>query len=387
MADKSVLSFSKLNVNIVIVVALILLIILVQKYKPLPFQTDARTKRLVEELTTYEWNGTSIEMPGLQAPVTERFKDNMILTFKKNGKCTITIGDEILNGKWFLKRDMLHIEGDDFETKEYLWDGFEDYEHQYIYMNNVKNYGVSFYSSKPHSQEYLDEKEARKAKGEKEKQDWLGALELDLATIQPYFVDFLRVNKFENFRLLEIEENDKETFMEEFFQPIYTRGLHYTNWTYQYFGDGEIFLDAYELHVLNKEMDPEERKERAGETIKVHFDDIEEYIVPMIPLYDPTDGTTGPMNPLWEIISKSERYDYLDNSFELKILENPDYNFKAQFVEAWESDRFNGYMLIHVIYGEGKSSKDHAWFMLRRTSMGNWYYTGGSTFKPESASS
>lgn len=225
-------------------------------------------------------------MPGLQVPVTDRFDDNMVLTFKKNGKCTITIGHEILKGKWSLKGDKLYIKGQDFETKEHLWEGFEDYEHQYIYMYDIKNYGVSFYSSKPHSQKYFDDKEERKANNNKEEQDWLDALELDPATIQSGFLDFLRANKFEDFRPLEIEEKDKEAFMEEFFQPIYTRGLHYANWTYEYSGDGEIFLDAYELHKLNKEIDPEERKKRAGEIVDVYFHDIEEYIVPIVPLYD-----------------------------------------------------------------------------------------------------
>ena len=58
-----------------------------------------RRNRLIEELTGYEWNGTKIDMTGLQAPVTERFKDNMVLVFHKNGQCTITIADEILKRK------------------------------------------------------------------------------------------------------------------------------------------------------------------------------------------------------------------------------------------------------------------------------------------------
>jgi hypothetical protein len=353
----------------------------------------AKRNSLIEDLTAYQWNGTEIDMTGLQAPVTERFKDNMVLVFQKNGQCTITIADEILKGKWSLKDNKLHIKGDGFETQYSLSLGFGDSENQHIYMRNIKNYSVYFYTSKPKSQEYLDQQEAikaeRKRNVEERKQAWIDALELDLTTIQPGFLSLLRRCKFENFRHLEIKEKDREAFMEEFFQPIYTRGLHYANWNGSYIGDGEIFLDAYELHKLNKEMDPEERKTRAGETIKVPYKAIKEYIVPHIHIANllgllRSNRPPKSVDPLFEIISKSDRYDSLDNSFRLKILENPNYEFKAQLIEAWESDYLGGLVLIHLLYGQGKSPQDHAWFMARRTASGNnWFFYGGSTFQPK----
>ena len=355
-----------------------------------------RRNRLIEELTGYEWNGTKIDMTGLQAPVTKRFKDNMVLVFHKNGRCTITIADEILKGKWTLEDNKLHIKGDDFETRNSISEDFEDCENQSIYMRNVKDYGVNFYTSKPKSQEYLDEQEARRAERERVEEErmqaWLDGLELDLTTIQPRFLDLLRLYKFENFRPLEIEEEDREVFMEEFFQPIYTRGLHYANWNNSYIGDGEIFLDAYELHKLNKEMDREERSARAGETVKVHYDAIKEYIVPVIHianlpgLYGPVGSLSSlrSIDPLFEITSKSDRYDNRDRSFNLKILADPNYDFKVQLIEAWESDYLDGLILIHLLYGQGKSPKDHAWFMARRSGSGNWFFAGGSSFEPKS---
>lgn len=227
-------------------------------------------------------------------------------------------------------------------------------------MRNIRNYSVVFYTSKPKSQEYLDEKER-----EKEMQAWLVSLDLDLATIQPRFLDLLRHCKFENFRPLIIQEKDREVFMEGFFQPIYTRGLHYANWNNSYLGDGEIFLDAYELHKLNKEIDPEERNERAGEIVKVPYRAIKEYIEPIISIayLNPNPfGSPNPrlIDPLFEIVSKSDRYNRSENSFNLKILENPNFDFEAQLIEAWESDYLGGQVLIHLLYGQGNSPKDHA---------------------------
>ena len=353
----------------------------------------ARRDRLIEDLTGYKWNGTEISMTGLQAPVTKYFKDNMVLVFYNNGQCTITIADEILKGKWTLEDNKLHIKGDDFETKFSLNWTFEDYEDQYIEMRDIREYSVTFYTSKPKSQEYLDEQETKKAEYKREKEEemqrWLDSLELDLTTIQPSFLNLLKQHKFENFRPLQIEEKNREAFMEEFFQPIFTRGLHYENWNNSYIGDGDIFLDAYELHKLNKEMDQEKRKARSGETVKVHYRDIEEYVNPIIPIVylnpNPfgSHRLPGSIDPLFEIISKSDRYDPTDTSFRLNILEDPNYDFKAQLIEAWESDYLGGQVLIHLLYGQGNSSKDHAYFMARKIASGNWSFVGGSSFEPE----
>lgn len=79
MVRKSFLSFPKFRLLVIIVIALIGLLIKLGGYKM--DSERIRRDRLIEELTTYEWNGTRIDMTGLQKPVTERFKGNMVLVF------------------------------------------------------------------------------------------------------------------------------------------------------------------------------------------------------------------------------------------------------------------------------------------------------------------
>ena len=70
---------------------------------------DSEKKEMIDMLTSNVWVGTRIEMPGLSSSVQEIFGSDIKITLQAKGKCFLEIRGKILNAKWTLNEDEIHI--------------------------------------------------------------------------------------------------------------------------------------------------------------------------------------------------------------------------------------------------------------------------------------
>ncbi len=359
-----------------IIGAVFLAIIIIIAFFRIYFKDKGKRKE-ADLLINDEWTGLTISMPGLQAPVSSRFDDDLKLIFKSMGRCRIEMGNKILKGKWKIKKSTLYIKGNGYKTNTSLSRGFLTDDNRSIYMHDFENFGIDFSSKK-----YLDalpaKIEKRKQQEEEELNQWLMSLDYDLSTCNHGFKQFLKSVSFEKFQPIEITGENRDEILNDYFQPVLSLGLQHTTWSYSYRLDGDRLLDGYETYEFNKNLTQVERAEKDGLVMVVPFDEIESFITPRLKITNSSDGTTLPEPFLPKILRESSRYATNQNGFEMKVRKDIE-DFKVSLLEAWHENSFRKRVLIHVLYGDGNNIQDHAWFLSEKSSATDLYfYIGGS---------
>lgn len=322
-------------------------------------------------LISTTWPGLNIELPGYNGPVKDKLGVDLNLTFKENGKAILKKGDQDLNLKWKIKDDTLYLTGSGIKAEASLEANWSSKELENFYLMDIDNYPVWFYS-----QAYLDTLDDKlkeiKEKDAKDLAEWMDNSDVDLSTASLEFAERLKTYKFEKFTPVSLaNDKEKEEFIKEYFKPLLTLGLEKTSWDYFYRDGGDKLLDAYELYVFNQELDPSERKARAGQEEFVPYEDIEKYIGSRLATYsDPYKYE------LQDMLMASERYSQQYHSLKMQIKEEGPAVFDAELLEAWYHEQFGGVRVLHMFYPE---TKQHAWFLVEYNSASDTpYYKAAS---------
>lgn len=322
-------------------------------------------------LISTTWPGLNIELPGYNGPVKDKLGVDLNLTFKENGKAILKKGDQDINLKWKIKDDTLYLTGSGIKAEASLEANWSSKELENFYLMDIDNYPVWFYS-----QAYLDTLDDKisenKNKKAKELAEWMDNLIVDLSTSSLGFADTLKAYNFESFKPINFaNDKEKEEFVENYFRPLLTMGLEKLSWEYHYRDGGDRLLDAYESYVFNHQLDPAERKARAGQEEFVPYEDIEKYIGSRLATYsDPYKYE------LEDMLMASERYSQQYHSLKMQIRDEEPVGFKAELLEAWYHEQFGGVRVLHMFYPD---SKQHAWFLVEYNSASDTpYYKGGS---------
>lgn len=122
----------------------------------LVFKPNKEIKLIKNQLTSTTWLGLSIEVPGFEGPARDKIAEDLILTFKENGRCLLERGDEHIKAGWGIKDDRLSIRGGikadaNLSLDVFCLDEFSSTITDFL-LHYIDNYSVRFYSVK-----YLEE--------------------------------------------------------------------------------------------------------------------------------------------------------------------------------------------------------------------------------------
>ena len=376
MKTKTLLSI----IAIVLLVAIILMVLVYYRQKAKASPKGKGSDALTDKLTGDIWIGLSIDMPGLQCPVTDRFEGGLTLIFQADGSYQLVQDDQSRSGRWTIKGDKLSIRGQGIKTEAHLADNFLSRKDPYLYFQDIENYSVSF-----SSQSYLDQLPAilddYQQKRDKELEAWLKSLEADLTSCTRTFQATLKSHKFEKFERLELTEAEKAASLEKYFMPILSLGLQHTSWSYGYHLDADRILAGYEIYEFNLKLDRYQEDLAEDKTALVPLEELENFISRYLTIYDDSDGSIV-KDPLKEMLWASDRYDSQAGGLRMQVIEDLDADFQVELLEAWQSDMFGGLLVIHVLYETGDQDQDHACFLLEGINKDHFYYKAGSAYEP-----
>ncbi len=340
---------------------------------PLVFAGSEGSNLMKQELTSTDWVGLTVAMPGFEGPARDKLGGDVTLRLKKNKTGMLEIGEEATRISWKVKKNKLIIRGRGIQAEASLrldertmkLDAFSLYE--------IKRYPVTFYSKA-----YLDSLPERSAawdeKQKKELAAWIEALDVDVSTCTTAFTEFLKHHRFETFEPVGITEDEQAALLETYFTPILSLGLQHTSWTSHRSLDPDKLLDGYEHFVLSHPVASQQTDQDAGAVIQVPYQTVADYISPRLQVF------SGPyVNELEALLQKSRRYRQNDHAFELKLTEGPNDFEGSILLEAWQRDLFNGLTVIHMRYEIESELGGHAWFIMKKNPYADCQtYMGGS---------
>lgn len=338
-------------------------------------------RKLIEnQLIEKAWVGTQATKPGFSSDAKDVFGRSVKIRFQKDGSCLLEVRDESLPADWEIRGEGLSISGERIEAEGKFHIDARKRTLEYFTLHPVEEYSITFFSERALSWEAARQERSdvnfKRTIDRKRRQvsTWQSRQAVDLSTCAPDFADLLKARKFERFQPLLIEPGTEEAFIKKYFHPVLSLGLQHTSWSWHYQSQDDRMLDGYERYEYNPGLGPEERMERDGETVIVPFGEVYSYIAPRIlverhPLID----------KLQEMLERSPRYSADPHGLKMEISRDADGRFPVKLAGAWE---YRDQIVIHMLYGDGNSVEDHAWFFLEKSSVQDIYrYVGGSAFE------
>lgn len=327
-----------------------------------------------DQLISHGWTSGAVLLEGTDESAADIFGAQLSLSFSEDGFFQLEMKDETLEGKWKIRDGYLRLDGKGLRAQAQLVFGYKSDQMKDFYLDSIEDVPIEFLRDDYYyvSPEEEEKREKRRSQEEQTFIDWKEELAIDLSSCQPELVRMLFSRGFKPTEELAFDGSEEEAFLEKYFRPLLSLGLEKASWTYDYEGPMEAFLDSYEIYVFNAGLNPSERKNRAGETEWISYDEVEEYIRSHLRVEEGMkDGIY--VDELEEGLIKSSRFSGW--SLQMKILDEEPKEFPLELEGARLDESYGENILIHLLYPGG----GHGWFLIEVLKDDESpFYLGGS---------